>query len=90
MRVSREQDEVVAVDDLVDHARREVAGVPAGHPAQLGGLDEHHAAGEGDPVGADDVDGVALAEAAGDVDDARRQQAGRAARPAPGGRRRRR
>ena len=52
-----------------------LAGVAAGDLAQLGGLDEHHAAGERDPVGADDVDRVALAEAPGDVDDAGRQQA---------------
>ena len=60
----RQQDQVVAVDDLVGHAGREVAGVAAGDAAQLGGLDEHHAAGERDAVGAGDVDGVALAEAA--------------------------
>ena len=70
-----QHDEVVAVDDLVGHARREVAGVAAGDLAQHGGLDEHHAPGERDAVGADDVDRVALAEASGDVDDAGRQQA---------------
>ena len=81
--------EVVAVDDLVGHARREVAGVAPGDLAQLGGLDEHHAPGERDAVGADDVDGVALAEAPGDVDDAGRAAGSSGARRAPAGRRRR-
>ena len=36
---SRQQDEVVAVDDLVGHARGQVARVAAGDAAQLAGLD---------------------------------------------------
>ena len=53
----------------------QVARVVAGDAAQLGGLDEHHPAGERHAVGAGDVDGVAGGEAARHVDDAGRQQA---------------
>ena len=59
--------------------------MPPGHLAQLRRLDEDHAPGERDPVGADDVDGVALAEAAGDVDDAGGEQAGLALDQRPAG-----
>ena len=53
----------------------QVAGVAAGDAAQLSGLDEHHAAGEGDALGVGDVDRVPGTERARHLDDARRQQA---------------
>jgi hypothetical protein len=51
------------MDDLVDRCPGQVAGVAAGHRAELVGVDEHHAAGEQTvPVDVGDVDRVALTE----------------------------
>ena len=70
-----QDDQIVTMDDLVDHPFREIAGLQAGHCAQRAGRDVHHAAGEDLTIEGAHLDRVAFPEGTDHVAHAGREQA---------------